>query len=246
MPKSKQRILPPKFNQPKASNNPSKNSNSISFEIKFDPIESSMNDTIKITPDIPPPPPPPLTQSLFSPPPPLPVLQSLIPPPPPPPPIFQQKTTSAPPPAPPPSLSTSEIKLKPTNKENQPNNLIKSTMIEFDLNEIKNFKFKKSASKRSERDLPKPKAQFNSWENLMNDIKSNARRNLRNVNRDSPESSNNKKTKLNSDHHSKLEWDLNSILSERSKYFISNDDDNDEEDENDDWSDSTWSTNKEY
>lgn len=115
--------------------------------------------------------------------------------------------------------------------------LTEKSNIEFDLNEIKNFKFKKSKSRAQ---ISEPKAQtnqFNSWESLMNEIRTNAGRNLRNVNTNSDEnlaindSKENKRFEFDlppmSSVGSKLEWDLNLILSQRSKFFNEDDDDDD-------------------
>jgi hypothetical protein len=116
---------------------------------------------------------------------------------------------------------------------------------EFDINEIKTFKFKKrSNSKISVNDTaPKPK-NTNSWSCLMDEIKTGTK--LRNVNNSKTQDDgdlNTNRKKLNSSNYgksSKLEFDLNLILSQRSKFFNRNDDEDDDEDDDGSFSDSSW------
>ncbi|CAF0875033.1 unnamed protein product [Brachionus calyciflorus] len=216
VPKSKQRILPPNFNKQK--NNLVKNEVEIKSSSNSSPSTIILNQTSCQT--VPAPPPLPLSSSTPPPPPPPPLLAPLVPAPPPPPPSSFLNLE--------PIKKTVRLDLLEKPKEN--------TKIEFDINEIKTFKFNKTNKSRQTKEKP-PVNQFNSWDSLMNEIRNNAGRNLRNI---TNENSKIKKTKCDFDlphNKSKLEWDLNLILSQRSKFFNLDDDD---DEENDSGSDASW------
>lgn len=111
--------------------------------------------------------------------------------------------------------------------------------IEFDINEIKTFKFKKSLktndeqqggpnSKNTRLSTSATTSDTSPWGTLMEEIRSNAGgKNLKNVTKDDSASGSSAPT-ANSE-ESKLVNDLNSLLKERSKFFVNNDDDDDDE-----------------
>ena len=112
-------------------------------------------------------------------------------------------------------------KLKPT-----PSNPDKRTKREFDINEIKSFKFKtgtKDAGKRAQ--TPKiASSQLNPWDNLMDEIRKNPCTNLKKTDN----KSSNKQRRNTEYNSSKLLRDLNLILSQRKIFFDDNDDKDDD------------------
>lgn len=244
VPKSKQRILPPtQIKKKPAVVTPSleqsvvDKKSAVSFEIKLD--DTSKSPSIpSMVPMAPPPPPPPMPDFFGST-----ISQCIapsIPPPPPPPPLFFQATPEpvikAPPPPPP--VAT-------------PLKTIEKNVTEFDINEIKTFKFKKRSNSKissdnQARSEPLPNNVTNSWSSLMNEIKTG--RKLRNVSTTSEEGTTESAAKRKSSSHnkqlpsSKLELDLNAILTQRSKFFSLADDEDDDDDENGSLSDSSWNT----
>lgn len=201
---------------------PSKDSSSIN-DIKIPPAPPLPIDDKLFTIPIPPPPPaPPLSTlqidkkvdielNIISTKP----IEIPIPPPPP------------PPPAPPlpiidlikkDNFELKQKKIEQNSKISKESTNVKS----FDINEIKNFKFNKSKKPRSPPKDRKP--QENSWNSLMDEIKSaNASSKLRKVSLERKKS----KSKVNNDDlsESKLIRDLNLIIAERSKFFNENDED---------------------
>ncbi len=110
----------------------------------------------------------------------------------------------------------------------------------FDINEIKNFKFKNSGNKEiKEQRRPLILQNKNPWDSLMNEIRSNeAVSNLKKVSNSEKKS---KQMKFNLDcfeNDSNLVRDLNQILNERSQFF------KEDEDENDSTDDDSWNWNK--
>ena len=112
----------------------------------------------------------------------------------------------------------------------------KSDPSEFDINEIKTFKFKKCSErkssnvKRHQREIKQ-----NPWDSLMNEIRANPCDKLKKVDSDDKSS---KQRKFSPDHidyeniqGSQLIRDLNLILSQRSHFFNDHEDDNDSSDE---------------
>ncbi|RNA29448.1 hypothetical protein BpHYR1_004927 [Brachionus plicatilis] len=226
VPKSKQRILPPNLNQKVKI-----------FKKEEKTSADCLNDEVVSNSPIPPPPPPPLdflpNNSIKPPaPPPLPpnISNAPLPPPPPPPPLdllSSNSTKPSPPQAPLLISSKSEkhAKLKENSKHNERPK--ENTKIEFDINEIKNFKFKKSAKSPPKKEKITIN-QFNSWDTLMNEIRTNGGRRLKNITNEASD----RKTKCDLDLplKTKLELDLTSILSERSKFFNLDDEEGSESD----------------
>lgn len=229
VPKSKQRILPTSFGQKikifkKEESVLSESPNSqVMSNLPLEPtpplLDTSSNISIN-PPPAPPPPPPPLIglekTSTLPTPPSLPI-NAPLPPPPPPLDLFANNTFKPAPPPPPlllPLISEKVVKPKENSKSSE--NRKENVQIEFDINEIKNFKFKKSSKSPPKKENSSTN-QFNSWETLMNEIKNNGGRKLKNITNETS----NRKTKCDLDlpHKSKLELDLTSILSERSKFF---------------------------
>lgn len=220
VPKSKQRILPPNFSNQKLK--------ILKKEVTTEP-ENFNNEIISNT-LLPPPPPPPPIDFILNNSSQMPLASPFMPPP-----SKENEQISStllsnisnapvPPPPPPPfELLSSSFNL-PTHPKPEKNPDLNSTKIEpkenanieFDINEIKNFKFKKSTKSPPKKEKTTIN-QFNSWETLMNEIRNNGARKLKNITNETR----NRKTKCDLDipHKSKLEMDLTSILSERSKFF---------------------------
>lgn len=249
----------PLFTQNKAKHikSSTKGRNGISYEItlnnleiteatkdlnsSFSPLMSSseiMNKTIDVpTPPAPPPlpdffqpstnkvpPPPPLPNELFSspfltPPPPPPLPNLLIP-------TTNKKTT----PASDFLKELQEMSPQPAKNSQKPE---KKTSTEFDLNEIKTFKFK-TKSKSPLGNVKRHQAKANPWDSLMNEIRTNPCEKLKKVDG----KSGSKHRKLSADNldlanfqGSQLIRDLNLILNQRSQFFNDHDDENDSSDE---------------
>jgi hypothetical protein len=176
----------------------------------------------------PPPPPPPILPSLFT----ATALKEIMTNIPPAPPIsstiFDGSSRSK-------SNNSFHEKFKSTIKEDETTHLKNNnTSKEFDINEIKNFRFKKrSNSKVSVTDsgfTKKNNEKPNSWLSVMDEIKSGATK-LRSVKDELKECGpHGYKTQSTTDisSYSKLEFDLNFILSQRNKFFNKDDDDDDE------------------
>jgi hypothetical protein len=267
VPKSKQRILPPSNQKNNKQTIISKSNKGICFDIKLNELEiSQINDSDSSSsafspplPPPPPPPPPPLPSNLFN----NGNLQAGPPPPPPPPPPFpmdllSSKVPLAPPPPPPlPILASLLIPLEnktlnhQEKKEPSPNNNKQSSKaIEFDINEIKTFKFRKSPRQRVPKENTSKKLESNSWDSLMNEIRSeSAKGKLRKVDRCDDKKFKHRKYNdsiddTNENLGSKLVRDLNLILSQRNKFFTEDDsseNDSSSESWNDDDNDNNYS-----
>ena len=105
-----------------------------------------------------------------------------------------------------------------------------NSIIEFDLNEIKTFKFKKLNKTVNKRQNNKKSE--NPWDSLMDEIRTNPCGKLKSIEKSS------KHRKLSADNlslanfqGSQLIRDLNLILSQRSQFFNDNDEENESEDE---------------
>jgi len=131
-------------------------------------------------------------------------------------------------------------KLEKTFKEEKINSSNYTSNKSFDLNEIKNFKFKNSAN-QEKKELRRSliSQNTNPWDSLMNEIRSNEAVNkLKKVTSSEKKS---KHMKFNSDFFesdSNLVRDLNQILNERSQFFKEDDDENNSSD------DDSWNCNK--
>jgi hypothetical protein len=130
--------------------------------------------------------------------------------------------------------------LEKTFKEEKINSSNYTSNKSFDLNEIKNFKFKNSAN-QEKKELRRSliSQNTNPWDSLMNEIRSNEAVNkLKKVTSSEKKS---KHMKFNSDFFesdSNLVRDLNQILNERSQFFKEDDDENNSSD------DDSWNCNK--
>ena len=132
-------------------------------------------------------------------------------------------------------INSSNSNKRPSNQSQQ--------KIEFDINEIKTFKFKNtnrsasSSSSSSKNGKKTTSSQLsnepiaNSWDSLMNEIRSNAvNSRLRKVNDDAASGSEShaaigsKQRKYSDSLGSNLLRDLNFILNQRSKFFRQDDD----------------------
>ncbi len=234
-----------------------KSNKGICFDIKLNELEiSQINDgdsSSNFSPPLPvsPPPPPPLPSNLINnnnnnnknvqagP---------VLPPPPPPPPLpINLLSSTKVPLAPPPSLSLLiPLENKSLNQQDKKettlnNNKQSSKVIEFDINEIKTFKFRKSPRQRVPKENTSKKSESNSWDSLMNEIRSeSAKGKLRKVDRCDDKKSKHRKYNdsiddANENLGSKLVRDLNLILSQRNKFFTEDDSsDDDSESWNDD------------
>ena len=120
--------------------------------------------------------------------------------------------------------------------EEKKNSSIKS----FDINEIKNFKFKNLENKEiKEQRRPLILQSKNPWDSLMNEIRSNeAVSKLKKVSNSEKKSKHMKFNLDCFDNDSNLVRDLNQILNERSQFF------KEDEDENDSTDDDSWNWNK--
>lgn len=204
---------------------------------EFSPLMSSseiMNQTV----DIQAPPPPPLPD-FFKPskvptPPPLSSLGIFATPPPPPPPLpnlLIQITNKKSTPADDFLKELKEMSPQPAKINQKPAS--KQAPTEFDLNEIKTFKFKTKS--KSPLGNVKRHQQVNPWDSLMNEIRTNPCEKLKKVDG----KSGGKHRKLSADNlelanfqgSSQLIRDLNLILNQRSQFFNDHDDENDSSDE---------------
>jgi hypothetical protein len=199
----------------------------------IDLFTNSLTNAVSIPP---PPPPPPLVGSLFT-------TSSLVPsastlpPPPPPPPIpvdYLNSSQSIP--------KSIKSSIEVSNKT-VVRNENKNKSREFDINEIKNFRFNTNKPRReiSKREN-KP---TNTWENLMDEIRMNPSEKLRKVTETDKQSRIDKNKALqhsnDMDSDSRLLRDLNQILNQRSKFFNEDDDD----DENGSSSSEAWDSSNE-
>ncbi len=185
---------------------------------------------------VPPPPPPPLVGSPFTTPS---VPQLLLPPPPPPPPPMPVDYLNN-------SQSISELiksNIEVSSKTHGRNEN-KNKPREFDINEIKTFKFNTN-KQRKEIVAKRENKPTNTWENLMDEIRMNPSEKLRKVTETDKQSRINKHKALenynNMDSDSRLLRDLNQILNQRSKFFNEDDDD----DENGSSSSEAWDSSNE-
>lgn len=133
--------------------------------------------------------------------------------------------------------------LKNFKNPHKSNNKIKSVEKKtksFDINEIKNFKFKNSALEKKEQREPLFISQnVNPWDSLMSEIRSNAGGTKLKKVIDSDDKSNSKHMKFNTENDyngdSNLVRDLNQILSQRSQFFKEDDDEDCDSTDDESW-----------